>query len=177
MMKKISVLCIVVFLTCIYNCERDDICADTTQTTASLVIETFDVSNRTQIRNVANLRIEGIGNVGPLLVDGMEITNRTSNIVLPLRTDVDSTQFILSIDTTLDENGVVNGGNADTITVRYSREDRFVSRACGFSTIFSDVTITLGDEPRDDQWIRSILAENDNQIIEDEDQRHFSIFH
>ena len=157
MMKKISVLCIVVFLTCVYNCERDDICADTTQTTASLVIET--------------------GNVGPLLVEGMEITNITNNIVLPLRTDVDSTQFILSIDTTLDENGVVNGGNADTITVRYSREDRFVSRACGFSTIFSDVTITLGDEPRDDQWIRSILAENDNQIIEDEDQRHFSIFH
>lgn len=174
-MKIIKVLFVIIVITCCYNCERDDICAASTQTTANLIIEAFDVDNPTQNRDIRNLRIQGIGNDAPLLVDGVEITSQTNMLSLPLRTDADVTQFILQRDFTVDDQGMPNGGNSDTITVSYTREDRFISRACGFSTIYTNVTVVLEDENDDDLWISQLRQEN--QTIEDEEEAHFSLFH
>jgi hypothetical protein len=178
-MKKNILLILSIIIVSSFGCERDDICAATTQTTPSLVIEAVNEDDPTQSLNVQNLRIQGVGNDAPLFFvlqeDGIpEEINTFSTIVLPLRTDIDSTMYVLHTDFTLGEDGTV-GGNPDTITVKYTREDRFISRACGFSTVYNDVTIAITED--DDPWIVQIRAENDNQIIENEAEPHFTLLH
>ena len=50
-----------------------------------------------------------------------------------------------------------------------------MSRACGYKTIFKNVTLTI--EPDSDNWIKSRQPLNDNQSVEDEKETHFNIFH
>jgi len=171
-MKKTIILFLIAILIGNYSCERDDLCPEAVQTTASLVMETFDLSLPDDSKNVFGLRIQGVGNDSVL--EGFNVVTSNS-LILPLRTDADETQYKLHQNYSEDANGNPNGGNEDIITIRYIRNDVFVSRACGFSTIFTNVSITVEDDG--DTWIKLIQAENDNQIVEDEAQAHFKLFH
>ncbi len=176
-MKKNSLCILIIMVLCSLACERDDICAATTQTTARLIIEAVDEDTPTESLNIQGLRIQGVGNDAPLILDGLQEVSTTSTLALPLRTDVDSTMYVLHLMYTEGVNGMPPGGNPDTITVRYTREDRFVSRACGFSTIYNTISIRIEDSNDDDLWITQIRTENDNQIIEDEAEPHFFLLH
>ncbi|GAB1855588.1 DUF6452 family protein [Flavobacteriaceae bacterium MHTCC 0001] len=184
-MKKISLIILTLIIVIGYNsCERDDLCAETTQTTADLVIETFNETSQEDKKNVIGLRIEGIddeGNGTGVLTD-YNVVN-TNTLVLPLRTDVDETRYKLHQNYAINDNGTPDDtsddmieGNEDIITIRYVRNDVYVSRACGFKTVFSNVSIT-NDENDTDQWIGFFQAENVNQTIENEAEAHFKLFH
>ena len=115
------------------------------------------------------------------MLPGYNIAAATQ-IVLPLRTDSNTTQYVLIKDTSINNNGTPDDlsddfydGNPDIITISYSREDVYVSRACGYKTIFKNVTLTI--EPDSDNWIKSRQPLNDNQSVEDETETHFNIFH
>jgi hypothetical protein len=106
----------------------------------------------------------------------------TDSIVLPLKTDTSSTQYKLHKDYTYDNNGTpddttddIIGGNEDIITFNYTTEQVYVSRACGYKTIFKNVTLTI--EPDTDNWIKSKESLTDNQSVEDEKAAHFKLFH
>ncbi|SEQ37905.1 hypothetical protein SAMN05421824_1492 [Hyunsoonleella jejuensis] len=177
---KLSII-LLVFIVAVtqVSCERDDLCPETTQTTARLVMEAFDVSLPDDSKNIFGLRIEGIddeGNGIGVLDDYNVVTS--SNLVLPLRTDEDVTKYKLHRDYTEDDDGNPNGGNEDIITITYIREEVFVSRACGYRTIFNNVQIRVDVEDLDDdEWIRSIQTENDNQVVENEAEAHFILLH
>jgi hypothetical protein len=101
---------------------------------------------------------------------------------LPLKTDANNTQFILVKEASIDDNGTPDDstddiiiGNYDTISINYSRTNIFVSRACGYKTIFENVTLTIVDDG--DNWILSQQPLNPNQSVEDETTAHFNIFH
>ena len=70
--------------------------------------------------------------------------------------------------------GVIDG-NEDIITINYSTEQVYVSRACGYKTIFKNVTLTINNDG--DNWIQSKESINDNQSVEDEKAAHFKLFH
>ncbi|WP_299228783.1 DUF6452 family protein [uncultured Psychroserpens sp.] len=176
-LKKLSLF----FLSaCIlWTCERDDICAESTATTPRLVLEFFDISNQTESKNVPNLRVQGVGNNFPLADVNIETTNR---VLLPLKTNENSTSFLFHRDYGIDDNGTPDDttddtitGNEDVITVTYTREDVYVSRACGYKTIFRNVAITIEDDG--DRWISLIQSATDNQSVEDETTIHFNFFH
>ena len=57
----------------------------------------------------------------------------------------------------------------------YTREDVYVSRSCGFKTIFHDAVLHL--EPDADNWIKSIKAMTEPLNIENEQSKHVKIFH
>lgn len=181
-MKKIVGLILIVITVGNYSCERDDLCPESTQTTASLVIQTFDALLPDENKDVIGLRVQGIENNAVL--EGYNVTN-TSNIILPLRTDADETSFRLHKQYAINDNNTPDDtsddtieGNEDIITVTYIREDVFVSRACGYKTIFKNVRIIREDNSIDnDQWINRVTAENDNQIVENETEIHFRLFH
>ncbi|WP_203258272.1 DUF6452 family protein [Hyunsoonleella ulvae] len=183
-MKKVSVLAFILLLVCNYSCERDDLCPAATQTTARLFIEAFDVSIPDDSKNIFGLRIEGINENGEsngVLENYQGVSS--SELILPLRTDADMTQYRLYQDSTINDNGTPDDttddfieGNADVITITYIREDVFVSRACGFKTVFNNVQIEV-DTDDTDQWIQSIRAVNDNQIVENEAEAHFILLH
>lgn len=185
-MKKVGTLILMLMLVGNYSCERDDLCPASTQTTARLVIEAFDVSIPDDSKNIFGLRIEGIGDDGEgigVLEDFNVIS--ASTLILPLRTDADETKYKLHRDFSINNNGTPDDtsddfeeGNEDIITITYIRDDVFVSRACGFKTVFNNVQITTNAEDLDDdEWIRSIQTENDNQIIENEAEAHFILLH
>ena len=161
------------------SCERDDLCPASTQTTARLIIDAFDVSAQDESKSIVRLRVEGVDDNGEGIgaLEGFN-AQTTSRLVLPLRTDSNVTTYRLHLDYSEDEEGNPNGGNQDIITVTYITEDVFISRACGFSTIYNNVQIEVNaDGIDDDLWIRSIRTENDNQIVENEAEAHFTLLH
>ncbi len=180
-MKHYKILAILfgIFTIMSIGCEPDDICPQSTPTTPSLIIRFYDFSNQEDKKNVFKLRIQGVDNDAPL-PDYNIVT--TDSIVLPLKTDATSTQYKLHEDYTYNDNGTpddtsddTKGGNEDIITINYSTEEVYVSRACGYKTIFKNVTLTI--EPDDDNWIQSKESLTDNQSVEDETAAHFKLFH
>lgn len=161
------------------SCERDDICPEITSTTPDLIIDLFDYSNEDSSKNVFKLVIAGVGS--DTVLPGYELV--TSNqLVLPLKTTENTTQFRLLEGTTVNDNDTPDDdtddyyeGNEDIITINYTRTEVFVSRACGYKTIFENVTVQL--ESDEDNWIKSISPLNSNQSVEDETEAHFNLFH
>jgi hypothetical protein len=174
---------LIIFLTLsTISCERDDICPEDVPTTPRLILEFYDVSNQENKKNVTNLYVQGVGNTSAL--SGFSGTSNISKVELPLKTDENSTSFRFIKNYAIDNNGTpddtsddFNTGNEDVITVNYITENVYVSRACGYKTIYKTVSIQFGEENVTERWISLALPLNDNQSIEDETITHFKFFH
>ena len=180
-MKHYKFLAILFGIITIFSmgCEPDDICPESTSTTPNLIIRFYDFSNTESKKNVFGLRIQGVDNDKPLTNYNMV---NTDSIVLPLKTTGNSTSYALHNEYSYDNNGTpddpnddIIGGNEDIITINYNTEHVYVSRACGYKTIFKDVTLTVNDDG--DNWIQSKESINDNQSVEDETAAHFKLYH
>ena len=180
-MKYFKILIIPILLIVILSisCERDDICPDSSPTTPSVIIDIYDFENQESNKNVFGLLVAGIDN--DFILSGYNIVT-TDELVLPLKTDDNTTQYVLIKDASINDNGTPNDstddfydGNNDVITINYSREEVYVSRACGYKTIFKNVTLTIEDDG--DNWILSQQPLNSNQSVEDETTAHFNIYH
>ncbi|MGC1204422.1 MAG: DUF6452 family protein [Flavobacteriaceae bacterium] len=178
-MKKTILLFILFLIIGNYSCERDDICPESTPTTPSLIIDVFDFNSQEDKKNIFNLVIAGVDNED--ILPGYSFVS-SNNLVLPLKTDVNNTQYILVKEATIDDNGTPDDstddiiiGNYDTVSINYSRTNIFVSRACGYKTIYENVTLTVVQDG--DNWILSSTPLNPNQSVENETTAHFNIFH
>ncbi|MEP3836140.1 MAG: DUF6452 family protein [Algibacter sp.] len=178
-MKKISLLFIILIIVGNYSCERDDICPDATPTTPRLIIDFLDAADSDIQKNVFDLVVIGADN-DEILSD--YFFTDTDNVVLPLKTTDNTTEYILINDASVNDNDTPDDdtddyvdGNQDRIIINYSREEVYVSRACGYKTIFKNVTLTIVED--DDNWILSRQPLTDNQSVEDETTTHFNISH
>lgn len=171
-MKHYKILALVFGIITVFSmgCEPDDICPESTATTPNLIIRFYDISNQDSKKNVFNLRVKGVGNDNPL-TDYNIVT--TDSIVLPLKTNASGTQYALHKEYSNLDN--ILGGNEDLITINYSTEQVYVSRACGYKTVFKNVTLTIINDG--DNWIQSKESINDNQSVEDEKAAHFKLYH
>ncbi len=189
-MKQTKYILLLALLVAIvnYSCERDDICAESTPTTPSLIITFYDVSDPDELEPVNDLRAFGIDDDDELIDVFNATQSSTDSIVLPLRTDADETRFVIYRDYELDDNDTDDEnddmplGNADTITISYDREEIYVSRACGFKTIFNNIVFTIEEEidnPDEDlgNWLLQFILETENNSILDETTAHINIFH
>jgi hypothetical protein len=129
-MKRL-IACIVVLLlmaSYLISCEKDDLCADGTITTPSLVIEFYDRSNRAQTKSVDNLQYFAVGRA-----DTLE-PGTVSRIRLPLRTNDTTTKWGLIW------NRVTTAGvrpNLDYLDFNYIVNQEYISRACGYRATFT----------------------------------------
>ena len=166
-MKKIVSLILLVFFT-FSSCEKDDICDANTSTTPRLVIQFFDYNNPTALKNVTNLKVIGEG-----MTEGIVFDGNGNTVSIPLKTTENSTSYRFILNS-----GSASFSNEDEIKFEYTRENLFVSRACGFKTIFSidptnpyshtDATIS------DLLWIKAISVEKSN--ILNENETHVKIY-
>lgn len=170
-MKKIFYLLIALSIS-FSGCEKDDICDANTSTTPRIVISFYDALNPSVLKNVTNLKVIGEG-----MPDGVVFSSGTTTsantISIPLKTTQNTTSFKF----------ILNFGNAlfvneDNIVFNYAHEDIFVSRACGYKTIFNltptnPYTLTDATVP-DLLWIKSISVVKNN--IENENETHIKIF-
>lgn len=167
-MKKIITI-LLLFVCIAFSCERDDICDEDTPTTPRMVVEFRDVTLTDNPKNVTGLRIEDFEDTTHVL-DGYSITSE-DQMLLPLKTDTNETKYRVYRDY-VDE---TTTGNPDLITIQYSTTEIYVSRACGYKTIYNNVEIII--EPDSDNWMEFAAPENDNQSVNNEDEIHFTIRH
>ena len=178
MRKIIALLLIATFSSS--SCEKDDICDANTPTTPRLVIDFYDISNPSVLKNVTNLKVIGEGMTEGIIFNSTAIdeekylTNGTS-ISIPLKTEANSTTYSF----------ILNYGNAnptlidvDEVKFNYISEDIFVSRACGFKTVFvfePNNAYTQTAVPTTKlKWMQYISVEKSN--IANENETHIKVF-
>lgn len=176
MLNKKSIILLFLIST-FWNCERDDICADSTPTTPRLLIEFNDIDNFENSKAVRQLTVIGIDSDGNDINTLISRTN-TNEIALPLRVDAEgianTTRYKLIRDADFDTDDNPNTiSNTDIITITYLPEFVYVSRACGFKSIFN--ALGIANENDNDIWI---LAEQLNtENVENENNAHITLFH
>ncbi len=178
-MKKIVALLLIVLSTS-SSCEKDDICDANTPTTPRLVIEFYNFNNASVLKNVTNLKVIGEGMTegivfNPSSTDESQYLVNGSSISIPLKTDLDTTTYSF----------ILNSGNSnpalidtDKVTFNYARNNVFVSRACGFKTLFvfnptNAIEHTSVPDTKQ-KWIQYISVEKSN--IANENETHIKIF-
>jgi hypothetical protein len=166
-MKKIVFITLSLLLALsFWNCEKDDICAEGTPTTPRVIIEFYDAANPTVLKNVTNL-----GVIEPTFTEGIPF-NGVSKIQVPLRTTADITTLNFTQNGS-DTNST--NDNIDAITFNYERINEYVSRACGYKTLFylNDINpIVLTADGNN--WIQNIEVMQPN--IETENEVHVKIY-
>lgn len=162
------------------GCQRDDICPASTVTTPMLNIAFFDEDETDVPKTPVNLRVQAVD------YDTIYVNRyNESTISIPLRTDVDITQYVFTINAPeLPEEGEeeVPGDNTnrDTLTFTYNANRIYVNRACSYKVNFLDFQARL--EQDDNNWINSVLPEDgvediEVDFIENEAQTHINIYH
>lgn len=165
-MRKLKIIAATLILAnSFWSCEKDDICAEGTPTTPNLVIEFYDAANPNNLKAVTNLGVVASGFTTGIAYNGV------SKIKIPLKVNEDLTtlEFIQNgsdSDTTND--------NSDILTFNYVRSDVFISRACGYKTVFqlndsSPEVINDGN-----MWIQSRTVTQPN--IQNENETHIKIY-
>ena len=176
-----SILLLFIIIVLHQSCERDDICTD--DTTPRLLIEFFDITEQDVLKNVPRLSVYDV-NADPNDVNTNFIVNNSNvnAIALPLRFEnegeLTTTEYILELDSNLRLDDDPNTtSNMDTIRITYTPEFQFVSRACGFKSLFNNISIEVLTD--DDNWI--LLTNFSNNLtelnVEDETTTHINIFH
>jgi len=162
MMKKyLFVLLMLSFFT---SCEKDDICID--EVTPHLVIRFYDKASTSTVKKVSNLKVEVENSNDEFVQIGS--TTSLDSIVLPLNVALDLTKIRLTKNFIDNSTGIVN-----SFTLNYDREEVFVSRSCGYKTIYKNVN--KSDENLSLDWIHNINLLFTN--IDNENQAHITIFH
>jgi len=172
-MRKIYLLVLALALF-FSSCEKDDICDANTATTPRLVIQFYDFANPSVLKNVTNLKVVGAGMTDGIIFNGTETTSGNT-ISIPLKTNDVTTSYTFTLNSGNSNPALVN---VDNIQFDYTKNDIFVSRACGFKTLFTlntsnPYTHTDAAVP-DEKWIQYISVEKSN--IENENETHIKIF-
>ena len=150
------------------SCEKDDICVE--GDTPLLVIEFYDATDTSTLKEVKTLRVVGVGQ--SVTVGTFTDRSSLSSITIPLKTDEDSASFIMINESASDDNGSETG-NLDTINFSYSRIEDFLSRGCGFIVNYDELEANVTADT--DNWIQDI--EITQSLVTNSDSTHVKIFH
>jgi len=166
-MKKIVLLLLVMLS--LSSCEKDDICTE--DTTPRLIVEFYDISNPSTLKNVVNLKVKGVGAYNDL---DLGTFNGVSKIELPLNPSSSNTQYSFVLNSASSS----SNPNEDIIDFNYATQTVYVSRACGFKTIYElnnlDGVIYSDASTPDTVWIQNLTIETTS--ITTENETHVKIY-
>jgi hypothetical protein len=172
-MKKIILFVFALALS-FSSCEKDDICDPNTPTTPRLIIEFFDFENPSIKKTVTNLKVVGESKTEGVLFNGSQTTNGTS-IAIPLKTVGNSTSFSFTLNSGNPNLALVD---EDIISFNYITQELFVSRACGYKSLFTLDQLTpfthTDATVANQKWIKFIEVVTRN--IDNENETHIKIF-
>jgi hypothetical protein len=177
-MKKI-ISFLLLFAFGLSSCEKDDICDPNTPTTPRLIISFYDINNSAVKKNVTRLKVIGDGQTEGIVfnesaLDDEKYLTSGDSIGIPLKTDADTATFSFILNS---GNPNPSLTNTDKIKFNYTRQNVYVSRACGFKTIFKldpEVPFEHTDPAGDGLWMQNI--ERINLNIEYENETHLKVY-
>lgn len=145
-MKKIWFvsLCIFVFLAC----EKDDICAGGESVTPNIVIDLYDQIEPENLKQAVKIAAVANGFTDTLFFE------RTSKIELPLQINTNATDWNLTLYELTPTNDTIF--KKDELKFTYTTEALYVSKACGYKTIFHEFNAVKSPNTTNDSWIKSI---------------------
>lgn len=182
------------------NCERDDICSETTPTTPRIIIEFRDATDTDELKIVPRLTVYGDSTSIPvpdaedsssaIIIDsndGVErrlfnqnVSEAKPPLIVGAEFETITTRFAFErrTDLRLDEDPNTSS-NVDIVEFTYVSEYVYVSRACGYKSIFTSLRVNVIDDG--DNWIiNTNFPDNDNTdniTVENEDTVHLTIIH
>ena len=136
---------LLLLLILIVGCEPDDICVEGSTGTSELIIIFHDIDNPESRKEIQNLNV--VGSINQNDFESLVFTTSDS-ITLPLRKFSSSTNYKFVLN---DDNNMI----ADGLTIFYTPNDIFISRACGFKTIFEELNVSYSSN-----WIKNIVILN-----------------
>jgi len=174
----------------LFSCERDDICAEATQTTPALSVEFRDVVNEDDLKSVRRLRVIAIDE-DENAIDTLSFESADpSAITLPLmigpenndenEENIITTRYILEENSDLaDDDDEDTFSNSVILEISYTNEFIYVSRACGYKSIFrlqptSGVRILAANDEVEPWALRAVI---ENELIENENEAKVLILH
>jgi hypothetical protein len=134
------------------SCEKDDFCTELI--TPKLTLRFYDIDNTTTLKASENMYIWAIDK------DSLYKDTALDSLSLPLRLSDVTTRYVIE-----------NKSIRDTIEFLYAPHDVFVSRSCGYKTVFEDLQV----QSVTNNWIKDI--EIVNATIENDTAAHIRIFH
>ena len=150
MRKIITILLLLILI--IAGCEKDDFCTQN-PVTPNLVLSFYDANNRETLKSVEiYVWAEGKDSI-------YEGTSQDS-IFVPLNSMDIETSYNFSV-----------GNVVNQFTIKYTPEEKYVSRSCGFRVLFNEVTFTS-----DNTWITDFTPET-LTTIDNQNEAHVQIFH
>lgn len=154
------------------KCEKDDICAEGTPTTSRLVINFYEYLNPSVQKNFNKIEIFEVESPHRVLV--YEYDNQ---ILLPLRTDAQLSSYVFRLTYT---NINTEISNEDLVEIQYTKDDIYVSRACGYKSNFTladpepfEQNPKVSDNGADELWIKEIIIRQ--AVITNENETHLDI--
>nr|WP_321222661.1 DUF6452 family protein [uncultured Psychroserpens sp.] len=180
MKRLISLFSFIAIIAAIaWSCERDDICAEATPTTPHLIIRFYDIDNPDNFKQVRQLEVDGLDESDMSMGTIISRTNTDSiNLPLNFQGEVETTtRFQLERDADYaDNDNPANDSNIDIITIKYTPQFVYVSRACGYKSIFNlDENEAITRDLDGDIWITSF--DIFNQTVENENAAQIIIYH
>jgi len=175
-----NIFALLLFVTCLSGCEKDDICTD--ETTPRLIIEFYDISNPANLKNVVNMTVKGEG-ASDFMVFNTSLASDNpqrylfngNKLELPLKIDGSNTTYSLVLNSTSE-----TAKNEDILQFNYAAENVFVSRACGYKTIFElnalDGVVVTDSDTLDELWILQDNINIQTTHIVTENETHIKIY-
>ena len=140
----------------ISSCVKDDICIEAT--TPNLIIRFYDITDTLTVKKTTKLTVWAIGK------DSIYTEAALDSIILPINLNGDDTTYKFVSDTF-----------TDSLKISYTKKDVFVSRSCGYKTIFQLNTTNAVELTADaNNWIQNIQVSQPN--ITNENEVHIKIY-
>jgi len=153
-------------------CEKDDICSQSTQTTPKIVISFYEYLNPSIEKSFIKLEIFDVETPENSLV-----FENTNQIKIPLPTNTEIAKYVFRLSYI---NISETDTNEDLVEVRYTKNDVYVSRACGYKTNFLisdseslDPNPKITDIGADELWIKEHIVRQ--SLITNENEAHLYI--
>lgn len=143
--RYLSALAACTALILFWGCEKDDICPEGTAWTpdAQMAFYYYDLSGVPREYPQEGLRFYGLN--GTERMEQIDLAQAAKTIALPVDFEAEQTRWLIEKDNPdYDPNAEPSLEPAvltDTITLRYTPELQFISKACGFRFIFQGVTV------------------------------------
>ncbi len=164
-MKKIAIAVLCLFA--LIACEKDDICVGGESVTPNVIINLYDKIDSEILKSAPKIGI---------FVEGFSDTiffKNTSKIELPLQINTTETVWNIRLYELNASNDTIIKN--DKMRFIYTPEALYVSKACGYKTIFHNFNATKLPNTTNDTWIQNIYKVTNE--ISNTENAHIQIYY